>query len=156
MTRARMCRVVRTIWRRTVSAALDSGHLVFRVEEKLKVVWETKLNRSAHIPHMKEFGFSLENDGEWLEERKKESDINRLVFYKRSGGKWKERLKRTIRGAGKVVKRLWDSPVQTESLCEAIVTTEDMEMWTSLCALKGRERGAWSKKGWIFCLFCFI
>lgn len=63
------------------------------------------------------------------------------MFYKRSGGKWKERLKRTIRGAGKVVKRLWDSPVQTESLCEAIVTTEDMEMWTSLCALKGRERG---------------
>lgn len=77
-----------------------------------------------------------------MEEHKKESDINRLVFYKRSGGKWKERLQRTVRGAGKVAKRLWGSPVQTESLCEAIVTTEDKEMWTSLCALKGRERGA--------------
>lgn len=114
---------------------------MFRVEEKLKVVWETELNRSAHIPHMKEFGFSLENDGEWLEERKKESDINRLVFYKRSGRKWKERVKETVRGAGKVAKRLWGSPVQTENLCEAIVTTEDKEMWTSLCILKGRERG---------------
>lgn len=140
--------------------SLRFGTMEFRVDEKLKVFWETKQNKSALTPHIKEFGFSLENDGKWLEEHKKESDINSLVFYKRSDGKWKERLKRTVRSTRKVVKRIWSSPVQTESLCEATVTTEDKEMCTSLCALKGRERGAywlgewtWSKRVEFFVCF---